>query len=40
MSLTGFARHVVPRLAFAATFLVFLLGLPDALLAAEEISEE
>jgi K(+)-stimulated pyrophosphate-energized sodium pump len=40
MSLTGFARHVVPRLAFAATFLSFLLGSPDALLAAEEVSEE
>ena len=40
MSLTGSARHVVPHLAFAATFLSFLLGLPDGLLAAEEASEE
>ena len=40
MSLTGFARHVVPCLAFAATFLSFVLGMPDALLAAETVSEE
>jgi K(+)-stimulated pyrophosphate-energized sodium pump len=40
MSFTRSARHVVPCLAFAATFLSFLLGSPDALLAAEAASEE
>jgi len=40
MNLTGAARHFVPCLAFAATFLSSLLGLPDALLAAETASEE
>ena len=40
MSFTRFARHVVPSLAFTATFLSYLLGFPDVLLAAEAASEE
>jgi K(+)-stimulated pyrophosphate-energized sodium pump len=40
MSLTRSAPHVVPCLAFAATFLSFLLGSPDALHAADVVSEE
>jgi len=40
MSFTRFARYVVPSLAFTATFLSYLLGFPDVLLAAEAASEE
>jgi len=40
MSFTRFARHVFPCFAFTATFLSYLLGFPDALLAAETASEK
>lgn len=40
MSLSGSARHVVPRLAAAATFFVSQTSLPQALFAAESASKE